>query len=155
MVSYNEFITPEKDAGLGLIYRLNGLNNMADHHAIAGHYDDWNIVLDRIYVSLNFRGDIDLDKKEEVTAGKKEFDYNLNLFYNKHSQEISKWKRRFFLVQHNNKNDSRLQQIKSNWYLSLQRKDIFLKRAMNGLKLYIRITEGSPGSATFGTFGKK
>ena len=156
MANYNEFISPEKDAGLGLIYRLNGLNNQADHHAISGNYDDWNIVLDRIYVSLSFRGDIDLDKEQEETPNKKaEFDYKLEELYTKHSAEISKWKLRWAQTMHSNKKDVRLSLIRSKWYSALQRKDIFLKRAMNQLKLYIRMSEGSPGTATFGSFGQK
>jgi hypothetical protein len=61
----------------------------------------------------------------------------------------------FFSIKKKDKNDHRLSTLRSRWYLALQRKDIFLKRAMNQLKLYIKITEGSPGTATFGTFGKR
>jgi len=44
--------SPDKDAGWGLIYRLNNLWAQVDPKATTGDFDGWNFVLDRIYCNL-------------------------------------------------------------------------------------------------------
>ena len=52
MVKKTGFDSPDKDAGWGLIYRLNNLWAQVDPKATGGDYDGWNFVLDRIYCNL-------------------------------------------------------------------------------------------------------
>ncbi len=44
---------------------------------------------------------------------------------------------------------------RSKWYHSLQKKDIWLRKFMQTLKLYLKETEKRPGSVLFGGFGQK
>ncbi len=50
--------SPDKDAGWGLIYRLNNLWAQVDPKATSADFDGWNFVLDRIYCNLLFEDNL-------------------------------------------------------------------------------------------------
>ena len=52
MAKKSAILSPDKDAGWGLIYRLNNLWAQVDPKATGGDYEGWNFVLDRIYCNL-------------------------------------------------------------------------------------------------------
>ena len=52
MARKSAILSPDKDAGWGLIYRLNSLWSQVDPKATGGDYEGWNFVLDRIYCNL-------------------------------------------------------------------------------------------------------
>ena len=57
MVDY----TPERDASLGLVFRLNNLWAQADYMALSGTYKKWNNVLDRIYCNLLYKENLEIE----------------------------------------------------------------------------------------------
>ena len=68
----NMYSTPNLDASLGLIFRLNILWAKVDNHSEAGDYDGWNVLLDRIYCNLLYREEIEVteDKDNNITEVK-------------------------------------------------------------------------------------
>ncbi len=147
----DDFI-PDRDASLGLVFRLNILWSKTDYAALGGRYEEWNNVLDRIYCNLLYRNEMDTvfddetGKILEVKLLKKDTKIyrhlsiqvaNARKDYNKARNKLDKGKAR------------------SKWYHSLQKKDIWLRKFMQTLKLYLKETEKRPGSVLFGGFGQK
>ena len=144
-------IIPKHDSTLGLIFRLNALWAEVDIPAKAGQYNAWNNVLDRIYCNLLYRNKLEIQKDGDgriisiELSDKDEKEYKfLNL-------QISKYKNLCMKVKGmNNKGVLKKQIAKSLWYKALMLKDIWLRKFMNELKLYIKETKQTPGSVMFG-----
>ena len=68
--TYKTKISPQQDAGWGLIYRLNDLWAKVDRFSVQGKYKEWNFLLDKIYCNLLYRNPIDVieDSKGKVTG---------------------------------------------------------------------------------------
>ncbi len=145
-------LAPDKDAGWGLIFRLNSLWAKVDGPAESGDYDGWNIILDRIFCNLLYRNPMDIIQDEEgrvidVKINDKDLAYKV---FNFHSKKIfqSKIDYNKALVEH--KPSSFIRIMKSRWYHSVLMKDIWLRKYMQELGLYLKEIEKSPGSALFG-----
>jgi len=144
MVDY----TPERDASLGLVFRLNNLWAQADYMALSGTYKKWNNVLDRIYCNLLYKENLEIEEDNGkiigITLNKKD-----TKIYSFLSKQIQIAEYNFRRVPRAKKNRAR-----SIWYHSIQKKDIWLRKLMQDLKLYLKENKHTPGSAMFGTFGK-
>jgi len=148
-----EDFVPDRDASLGLVFRLNILWSKTDYAALGGRYDEWNNILDRIYCNLLYREEIvtDVDEKTgEIT--KVELSKKDTKIYKYLSIQIAKAKK--------NNRQARTKidkaRTKSMWYHAIQKKDIWLRKFMQKLKLYLKETEKRPGSVLFGGgFGSK
>jgi hypothetical protein len=140
--------TPERDASLGLVFRLNNLWAQADYYALEGNYDKWNSVLDRIYCNLLYREDMEIktSKDGELTVDLPKKDTKIYVIL---SKAIQKEKYFWFKV-----NKSKKSYYRSRWYHSIQKKDIWLRKEMQKLKLYLKENKKTPGSSLFGDFGK-
>ena len=147
-----EFYQPDKDAGLGLIFRLNDLWVKADRKALAGDYDEWELVLDRIFSNLMYRKepDIEEDKDGQLT----------NIDFKE--PKMKEW--RFIKKQIGvAKSSARIASRKdystkqAEHYLSVMNYDIWLRKFMQSLGgLYLKESESNPSRALFGNaFGKK
>jgi len=66
MVKKAGFNSPDKDAGWGLIYRLNNLWAQVDPKATSGDYEGWNFVLDRIYCNLLYEDNMIITENEKL-----------------------------------------------------------------------------------------
>jgi len=151
---FNQNLAPDKDAGWGLIYRLNNLWSKVDLPAEAGDYDHWNIILDRIFCNLFYRyplavtEDADgkvIDVKVDLT---KDSSYKTFTFL---SKKIFSNKIAYLTMlpdPHVTKNQKMI--AKSRWYHAVMLKDMWLRKFMQELGLYLKEVERSPGSALFG-----
>lgn len=143
---------PGLDASLGLIYRLNILFYEADKSSQRGEFDEWNVVLDRIYCNLLYKNDINIVKDQDgkILSMKLSTDDEAEYIYL--TSQIFKAKKQFFETpKEKNKINTKDRIIaKSRWYRSLMMKDVWLRKLMMKLKLYLKETEYSPGSALFG-----
>jgi len=145
-----EDFIPDRDASLGLVFRLNILWSKADYAALGGRYDEWNFILDRIYCNLLYREEIETVVDEEGKMVKVELSEKDTKIYKCLSLQIAKAKR-----EHKNaKTEREKARTRSIWYHALQKKDIWLRKFMQKLKLYLKETEKKPGSVLFGDFGK-
>jgi len=144
---------PDRDASLGLVYRLNILWSKADYAALRGSYEEWNNVLDAIFRNLLYREEIVTEKDGEngiITNVK--LHVKDTKVYRPLSIKIAEAKRDYRFAR--TKRDKA--RARSIWYHALQRKDIWLRKFMMKLKLYLKETERKPGSVMFGTgFGGK
>jgi len=144
-------INPDRDASLGLIFRLNNLWSQVDYASVGGDYQKWNNLLDAIHRNLLFRENIitDVDSNTKKVT-KVRFSKKDKEVYKLLSLEISEAIKSYNLSRNRkDKNKSR-----SKWYHKLQNKDVWLRKFMQKLRLYMKESEQRPGSSTFGTFGR-
>jgi hypothetical protein len=149
---FTGYSQPNIDASLGLIVRLNLLWYKVDLNAEQGQYDAWNNLLDRIYCNLAYRDDIlvvedpvtkevtdvklsPLDEKEYKFITSKIFKAKTDYYKTPNTPKLAKQKRIFM----------------SRWYRALMLKDIWLRKMMMKLKLYLKEIEHTPGSSLFGS----
>lgn len=143
--------SPSTDASLGLVYRLNILWSKVDFAAIGGRYEEWNNILDAIYRNLLYKEEMEIVKDEEGKILKVELSVKDTKVYRHLSLQIAKAKRNYYGAR-TNSNRAKARGI---WYHSIQKKDIWLRKLMMTLKLYLKVNEKKPGQALFGGFGKK
>ena len=143
---------PDRDASLGLIFRLNNLWSQVDYASLQGRYDDWNNILDALYRNLLFKGEM-IVKVDEETKKVKEVEISSEdkKIYKYLSIQIAKAKKNF--MQARSRIDKK--KTRSRWYHSIQKKDVWTRKFMQKLKLYLKETEKRPGVSTYGTFGRK
>ena len=142
-------ITPERDASLGLVFRLNNLWSQADYYALKAEYDKWDNVLDCIYRNLLYRNELEVKKLNNKLLSV-ELSTKDTEIYSFLSRQIHLAKNAFV------KSPQKLKSIvRSKWYHAIQRKDIWLRKDMQKLKLYLKEYEKRPGDSTFGRGSRK
>ena len=144
-------ITPKHDSTLGLIFRLNALWAEVDIPAKSGDYDSWNNVLDRIYVNLLYRNELNITKDGEGNITEVKLSEDDEKIYKYLSSEIAKYKKMYLRVRGKTKKGfDKKKIVRGRWYKAVMLKDIWLRKHMNELKLYIKETKRTPGSVMFG-----
>ena len=156
-------ITPKYDSTLGLIFRLNNLWAKVDIPAEGGDYDAWNNVLDRIYNNLAYRGKTKVTKDTKGNIIGMQIEDDDEAEYHFLSKKVNacqqRWKvatgYKVFTSRSTGKTKkvSNKKIVRSDWYKSLNLKDIWLRKFMNKLNLYIKETTKTPGTVMWG--GKK
>ena len=145
--------SPERDASLGLIFRMNALWAKVDGPAESGDYDAWNNVLDRIYANLDYKVDYEIQVSDDgqiedvILNNKDPDDERIHQFF---ASKIARAKKDFLLAKKNRERAA----ARGRWYKLLLKKDIWLRKLMMKRGLYLKEVEHSPGSALFGSFGK-
>jgi len=145
--------TPQQNAGWGLIFRLNDLWKEVEGHAPKGDYDMWNFKLDRIWCNLLYRNvvEIERDKKTgkifSIKLDKDDLEEKEFL-----DNQISKCKKEMKYCK-----DEEGKIIKSKYltakrmhYNALMLKDVWLRKFMNKLNLYLQEIEFDPSKAIYG-----
>ncbi len=139
--------TPDRDASLGLIFRLNNLWAEVDYVSVNADYKKWNYLLDAIYRNL-------LHNRKMISIVDKQGKKKLILCeddvkaYRHFSMRVTNAKKEY------NHSRTRLERNKkkSLWYYRLQMKDVWLRKFMQEQKLYMKQSEQRPGSAMYGTY---
>lgn len=154
-MAYGTYQQPDKDAGWGLIFRLNDLWRKADFRAETGNFDGWEIVLDRIYSNLLYREAVVIVEDEETGEI-----VDIELDAKDRAQfEIVKKKivdaKREVLIAQSKKNVVKLKQAKLNHYKALMLYDIWLRKFMQAHQLYLKEVDSNPSNAMFGGAFKK
>ncbi len=143
-----ENISPDRDASLGLIFRLNNLWAKADYYAENGDYDKWNWVLDRIYVNLQYRNS--MVKFTDEKTGKVKYKVPMKdvKVYRYFSISLGNAKKKYT----ESRNRITKRKMRNKWYHLLMEKDMWLRKFMQELKLYLKETEKRIGTSVYGTF---
>ena len=141
--------TPSTDASLGLVFRLNSLWNRADYAALAADYDKWNNILDAIYRNLLYREEMVVEETNGAIT-KVQFKKKDTKIYGFLSKRVADCRKEFKTAGGSMQKKA---QARSKWYHALQKKDIWLRKYMKQLNLYLKETEKRPGTAMFGKFG--
>lgn len=145
MMHSGQEITPKNDATLGLIFRLNALWAEADIHAKNGNYDAWNNILDRIYCNLRYRGEMVIKKDNNGNIISMKLSEDDEQEYNFLTLQISKYKIKHLTATGTYKGVSRKKIAWTLLFKKLRLKDIWLRKLMNKLNLYIKETVSDPG----------
>ena len=142
--------SPAVDSSLGLVFRLNGLWAEADRYSIGGLYNGWNNSLNALWRNLMYRNpmeysgegkDIKIDLSEQDKRGWIILDRNVNI--SKKNYTIASKRR-----------DKKARHYLGRWYKCLEMKDLFLRKKMFQLGLYLKESSRDTSEATFGGFGK-
>lgn len=150
MLNNGQEITPKNDATLGLIFRLNALWAEVDSHAKGGDYDSWNNTLEAIYRNLLYRNDVVVEKDSQGEITKIGLTKEDEEQYKFLCKSISRSKFSYLTSRGVNKNKIPMKRIaRSRWYKAVSLKDIWVRKLMNGLNLYIKETKRRPGQAVF------
>jgi len=138
---------PERDATLGLIFRLNALWEKADRKALSGDIDGWELVLDRIFSNLLYRDEAILVENKK---GEKEVNLNDDNLVSwkiiKRNIRLAKFKWKEAL----RKRDRKFITYKEEHYTVIVEYDIWLRKFMQSRNLYLKETEHNPSKALFG-----
>ena len=141
--------TPERDASLGLVFRLNFLWSQTDYASLAGDYDKWNNILDCIYRNLLYREEMITEEENGDIVSVKFKDKDIRI-YSFLSKQIYVSKMNFLRA----KSGKEKSKARSRWFHAIQKKDVWLRKVMQVQKLYLKENKRTPGTAMFGTFGK-
>lgn len=148
---------PGNDASLGLIYRLNNLWSLADQKALSAKLDEWNFVLERIFCNLMYTPvyPVNTNGSQEVTSiDLIDDDYKIfNMFKKKIKIIKSEMRKGLKLFKEGNKIDGVkiVNQQNQDFYDTLMEKDIWLRKLMMKLKLYLRQSDSSnPSKSMWG-----
>lgn len=146
--------SPSLDAGLGLIYRLNALWSQVDYKALAGDREGWNFILDRIYINLLYKEDLEVEVGDD---GKTITNFRMS---DQDSQIYNIFKRRLARIALNqtmalrmkNRREGKMQYMiwVQKEYDTLMLKDAWLRKFMRKLKLYLRESEFNAANAIMG-----
>jgi len=137
------------DAGWGLIYRLNYLWQQADKFALEGDRDKWSFTLDRIFCNLSYRNqmEVEIDNNNKVTSI--DLSDKDKMIFNKFTDDIQQVK-----IDLNSalkiKSKLKYDEFTNKHYNLLMRKDIWLRKFMNDLGIYLKESDKNPATAMFG-----
>lgn len=147
----NQDIVQKHDATLGLIFRLNGLWAEVDIPAKTGEYEQWNNVLDRLYCNLLYRENLVVEKDDKGNIKEIKLSENDEKEYMFLSSQVNKYQRLSRTVKgKTNKGTPKRIIARSKWFDAVRLKDIWLRKFMNSLNLYIKETKRRPGDSMFG-----
>ena len=143
------------DTGWGLIYRLNTLFNKAEDASLAGDFDKWNFILDRIFVNLCYKGvmDIKFDSEEPNVMPSKVLMIDLpaeeKMVFTKFRSLVRDIKMKS-MAAIRKKNKFSYENCKEEHYKTLLMKDIWLRKIMMERGLYLKEFEFDPTRAMWG-----
>ncbi len=148
-------VTPQQDTGWGVIYRLNGLFAEVEELAPSGKYDEWNIKLDRIWSNLVYRNPLEWEMKDGkiISVKLSDDDFARKDFLDNKileaKSDISKAKKKM-LPEDDKKITKDYIIAKKRLYKALMLKEIWLRKYMYELGLYLKEVEHNPAGAMWG-----
>lgn len=144
-------VTQKHDATLGLIFRLNGLWAEVDIPAKTGEYDQWNNILDRIYCNLLYREKLVVLKDDNGKIIEIKLSEDDEKEYKFLSAQVNKYRMLSkTAIGRTSSGTPKKKLARSKWYRAVLLKDIWLRKFMNDLRLYIKETTKRPGDSMFG-----
>jgi len=155
-MAYKSNVTPQQDTGWGVIYRLNDLFREIETLATNGKYDEWNYKLDRIFSNLCYRNPLKIEKDKNENISSIEFDeesFRVKLFLDtqilKHKRDM-KIAEKKIPVGHESSKSKEWIKAKKELYKSIFLKEVWLRKYMSELGLYLKEVEYNPAGAMWG-----
>jgi len=149
MVYKSNLAQPDKDAGWGLIFRLNYLWDKVDRVAEAGDYVRWTIVLDRIFANLSYRHSAEVINNDDGSIKEVNITDEQYKTWKLVRSKTTAIKTRIKLaIRNKNKNAYTVARVE--YYEALMFYDIWLRKTMQDLGLYLKENESNPSKAMFG-----
>lgn len=145
------YMVPQQDTGWGLIYRLNDLFRRIEVLAPVGRYEEWNFALDRVWCNLLYRNDIKILKNEEGEIKSIHLNDEDTKDKNFLDKQITIAKFTINKLKKEKEVDVKeMSKAKKDYYDSLMLKDVWIRKFMNSLGLYLKQVEHDPGKAIYG-----
>jgi len=149
-------VMTQQDTGWGIIFRLNGLFAEVEELAPAGKYDEWNIKLDRIWSNLVYRNNLDwfkddkTDKIVDVKLCDDDFEKKnfLDLKILRAKTKINSSKRDSINDEYLTKKEYII--AKRELYQAILLKEIWLRKYMHELGLYLKEISSNPSGSMWG-----
>ena len=155
-MAYKSNVTPQQDTGWGVIYRLNDLFREVEVLSPSGKYDEWDFKLDRIWSNLMYRNPLDIkfdDKKNVISVKFDEDAYTVKLYFDneilKSKKEMNDARRKI----PEGKDSLKCKNYvigKRKLYKTILLKEIWLRKYMQELGLYLKEVEHNPAGAMWG-----
>jgi len=142
-----------KDTGWGLIFRLNSIMGKIENDLETGNLEKWNLHIDRIYTNILYKNDSEITydkngKIQDVMFSKEDVEVFTNF-----AQKIKAIKNQIYKtmsVGEEERSGKSLYELKEELYNLLFKKDIWIRKKMFTLKLYLRESESDPRKAIYG-----
>ena len=137
------------DAGLGLIFRLNILWGDSDRSSVAGDFEKWNFLLDRVFCNLAYKDTITVLKNTAGDVVDVELAVDEKKVYDFFAMKIreARVKKKNAIK---NKSVVEYNKAQQEYYEVLLKKDTWLRNYMHDRGLYLKEFEFNPGTALFG-----
>jgi hypothetical protein len=155
-MAYKSNVVPQQDTGWGVIYRLNDLFREIEVLAPLGKYDEWNYKLDRIFSNLCYRNSLEIKKDDNNKIISIEFDeeaYEIKIFFDtqilKAKKEMNDAKKKIPEEKDYLKEKDYVMG-KRKLYKQILLKEIWLRKYMQELGLYLKEVEHNPAGAMWG-----
>ena len=126
---------------------------------MAGDLDKWNVLLDRIFQNLSYRIKTTqiLDEQKKIIGieiNDPEYEEN-KLLIRKIVHARSQYKK-FFKSKKRSKTGILFELYwRSRWYQEIVNRELWLRKFMHGLGLYLKEIQSDPGTAMLGSFGRE
>lgn len=147
--------TPEANASFGLIYRLNFLWAKVDRDALSGNFNKWELVLDRIFSNLLYREELVIETDGDGKITKLSLCDEDKLIWDKMKEDIRKVKLERLIAQRK-KDAAGYNKKKTEHYQAIMMYDIWVRKKMQELSLYMKESDSNPSMSLFGgAFQKK
>jgi len=152
---YNRFNNPPaKDTGWGLIFRLNGLMNKIESDTDAGELERWDLHIDRIYANIIFKNPAETIRDDNGKILDIKFsDEDVHVF-RMFAERIKRIKNNIKMEKSKKVRDNLvLAKLREELCGIIFKKDIWIRKKMFDLKLYLKETEHDPRKAIYGGGG--
>jgi len=142
-----------KDTGWGLIFRLNLLMGKIENDLESGNLEKWNLHIDRIYANILYKNEGEYVRDAKGNIQDINFSREDTEVFSKFAEKIEDIKKKI------RKRMTHAQEIgepapfydlKKELYTTIFKKDIWIRKKMFQLKLYLRESESDPRKAIYG-----
>lgn len=141
------------DTGMGLVYRLNQLMRDIENYVIRGDSLKWSFCIDRIFVNICYKDPLDIlkdDKGNVINFKVKKTDIQIfTIFQNK----VEAVKREMTEINSSNLDDedkkAELFKLRNKLYGIILQKDLWIRKLLYELKLYLKSEESEPQKAIY------
>jgi hypothetical protein len=150
---YDSWNQPPKDTGWGLIFRLNRILDKVEYDVEQGDLSRWNLHLDRIYSNILYRNEEELVKDNKDNIQKINFSKEDTEVFTKFNSEIEKIQKELSQAKQVEDEQEKIKQVNEasrKYYAVLFKKDIWIRKKMFQMKLYLREHEADPRQAIYG-----
>jgi hypothetical protein len=149
----NAYYQPRQDTGWGLIFRLNGLLNKIERDVDEGELDNWNKHIDAIFRNILYKNDAEILYNEKGKLMDIRFTKEDIEIFSRFAVMIKTIKDKMVAVMNYEDDDEKKRQLRllrEDLYNILFKKDIWIRKKMFELELYLRQVEHDPRRAIYG-----
>jgi len=149
----NAYYQPRQDTGWGLIFRLNGILNKIEHDVDEGDLDNWNKHIDSIFRNILYKNDAESirdDKGRIIDIRLTKEDIQIFSMFARNIKSIKDKMRVATSYEDEDEMKRQLHVLREEYYNLLFKKDIWIRKLMFTLELYLRQVEHDPRRAIYG-----